>query len=136
MRHRWPLILLAAFLLVWEPLRLAGELLGSLPTLDMRGPLAFVELAVHAGVAAIAAAAASSLWNGAAHARRLATIALAASATVSVQSLYWSGLPQQAAPGQQLPLAALAVAHAAGWTIYLARLRHQHDLADDRAGLQ
>ncbi len=134
--RRWPLTLLAVFLFVWEPLRVAGELLGSISTLGMRGPVAFAELAAHASVAAIAVAGSWSLWSGAPHARALAIIALAASAAVSVQSLYWSALPQQAAPGQQLPLAALAVAHSAGWTIYLARLRHQHDLADHVARLQ
>jgi hypothetical protein len=102
-------------------LRVAGEVTQSLPTMGMRGGLAVGEVLAHAVVAAIAVAAAWSLWNGADHGPFLATIAVMLSAATSVQSLYWSRLPQQTPPGAQLPFATLAVAHAAGWILYLRR---------------
>ena len=121
MQRRWPLHVLAVFLFVWEPLRIAEEITQSLPTIGMRGGLAVGELLAHAIVAAVAVAAAWSLWNGADHGPFLATIAVSLSAAVSVQSLFWTRLPQQTAPGAQWPFAILALAHAAGWIVYLRR---------------
>lgn len=116
---RWPLYLLAAFLFAWEPLRFAGEFLQSISTIGMRGVPAAAELIAHGAVAAVAVAAAVALWNGAAHGRRLAILALGLSASVSVQSLYWTRLPRQTPPGAELPFATLAAAHAAAWIAYL-----------------
>jgi len=118
-RPRGWLLPLCAFLFVWEPRKLAGELSGSLGTLEMRGPGAVVELVGHAGVAALTVAAAWALWIGNPRAPAFATVALAASAAAAVQSLFWSALPGQTMPGDHLPLAFLAVAHAAGWIAYL-----------------
>jgi hypothetical protein len=118
-KRSWLLVVLSAFLFLWEPLRVAGELTQALPTMGMRGWLAGVELLAHASVAAIAAAAAWSLWNGASHGPGLAIVALSLSAAVTIQSLYWSRLPRQTPPGAQLPLAVLAVAHAGAWIGYL-----------------
>ncbi len=120
MKRQWPLYVLALFLFLWEPLRVAGELTQSLSTIGMRGAPAIAELIVHAIVAAIAVAAAWALWNGAAHGPAMAIVAVILSAAASVQSLYWSHLPRQTAPGSQLPLAAIAVAHAAAWVAYLS----------------
>jgi hypothetical protein len=116
---RWLLYVLAAFLFAWEPLRVAGEFLQSISTIGMRGAPAILELIAHGIVAAIAVAAAWSLWNGAIHGAGLAILAMALSAVVSVQSLYWSGLPRQTPPGAELPFATLAVIHAVGWIAYL-----------------
>jgi hypothetical protein len=118
-RRRWPLYALALFLFIWEPMRVANEITQSLPTMGMRGAGAVVELMAHALVAAIAVAAAWSLWSGADHGPFLGTLAILLSAATSVQTLYWSRLPQQTPPGAQLPLAAMAMAHAAGWVGYL-----------------
>lgn len=119
MRQRGWLLLLCVFLFVWEPRKLTGELGASLGTLSMRGPAAVVELLAHAAVAALAVAAAWALWIGNPRAPALAVLALAASAATAVQSLYWSWLPGQTMPGDHLPLAVLAVAHAAVWIAYL-----------------
>lgn len=119
MKRRWPIYLLVLFLYIWEPLRVAGELLQSLSTIGMRGAPAAAELIVHGMVAALAVAAAWSLWNGADHGPALAILALALSAAVSVQSLYWSRLPRQTPPGAHFPFALLAALHAAGWMAYL-----------------
>jgi hypothetical protein len=120
--HGW-LLALCAFLFVWEPRKLAGEVGASLGTIAMRGPSAVVELLVHAAVAAVAVAAAWALWIGNPRAPAIAVAALAASAVTAVQSLYWSSLPGHTMPGDQLPLALVAVAHAAGWIVYLRRSR-------------
>ena len=118
-RRRWPLYALALFLFLWEPMRVATEATQSLPTMGMRGGTAAIELLAHALVAAIAVAAAWALWNGAEHGPFLAMLAIVLSAATSVQTLYWSRLPQQTPPGAQLPLAVLAMAHAAGWVAYV-----------------
>lgn len=124
MKPRWAVRALAIFLFVWEPLRVAGELLSSIASLGMRGPLAIVELIAHGAVAVLAIAASRALWDGAPHASRLAIAALIASAAVSAQTLYSSRLPQQTAPGQPLPFAILAVLFSTGWIVYLRRARH------------
>lgn len=134
MKGRWLLSLLALFLFIWEPLRVASEFTQSLSTIGMRGGPAVVELIAHAIVAAIAVAAAWSLWNGAHHGPAMAIVALILSAAASVQSLYWSRLPHQTPPGAQLPLATIAVAHAAAWVAYLSH--HQHDLPNNTTRLQ
>jgi uncharacterized protein DUF2569 len=113
------LLPLCVFLFVWEPRKFAGELGASLGTMSMRGPGAVVELLAHAAVAALAVAAAWALWIGNPRAPALAVVALAASAVTAVQSLYWSWLPGHTMPGDHLPLALVAVAHAAAWIAYL-----------------
>ena len=111
--------LLILFLFVWEPMRVAGEVAQSLPTMGMRGAPAAIELLAHALAAATAVAAAWSLWNGAHHGPALAIVALVLSAAVSVQSLYWSRRPNQTPPGVHLPLAAVAVVNAGVWIGYV-----------------
>jgi hypothetical protein len=122
-KRRWPAYLLALFLFFWESQRVATELLTAFSSLPMRGPAAFVELAAHVIVAAIAVAAALSLWNGAPHAPALAIVAIVLSAATTVQSLYWSRLPRQTMPGDAPILAAVAILHAAVWTGYLTAAR-------------
>jgi hypothetical protein len=117
------LLLLCVFLFVWEPLRVAGDLYGTLGTLGMRGTLGAVELAVHAAVATLTVAAAWALWIRNPGAPVLAAVAVAASAAVSIQSLWWSRLPGNVVPGEQVPLSLVAIAHAAGWITYLRRSR-------------
>jgi hypothetical protein len=117
------LLLLCAFLFVWEPLRFAGDLSGSMGTLAMRGLPGVVELAAHGAIAAIAVAAAWGLWIRTPRAPMLASIAVAASALATIQSLYWSYLPGNAVPGERLPLSIVAIAHAAGWIAYLLKSR-------------
>ena len=113
------LMVLCALLFLREPMRFARELTTSLDTLAMRGVPALVELAAHAVTAIIAVAAGWGLWIRHSQAPALARVALLASAAVTVQTLYWSSLPGSTVPGQELPLAILAIAHAAGWLAYL-----------------
>ena len=123
MTPRGWLLLLCVFLFVWEPLRVAGELTGSIGTLGMRGLAGAIELAVHAAVAVVAVAAGWGLWIRNPQAPALAGFAVAASAAVTIQSLYWSSLPGNAVPGEQLPVSVVALAHAAGWILFLRRSR-------------
>ena len=124
----WVLVL-CGFLLVWRPLNYAAELAGALPSLGIRGAPAIVEVIVHGFAAALAVAGGWSLWTASPHGPVLARAAVIASAVVSVQSLYWSALPSQIAPGDHLPLAVLAVAHAAAWLAYLQRSRRVRALS-------
>ena len=122
------LLLLCGYLCVWQPLRLASEVSATLGTLGMRGPAGVAELSAHAGVTAFAVAAGWGLWIGNPKAPVFAEIALLACALASVQSLYWTRLPDNTMPGDRLPLAIVAMAHAAGWVVYLRRSRRVRSL--------
>jgi hypothetical protein len=124
------LIVLCAFLLVWEPLRFAGEMTGSIGTLGMRGLPGVLELAAHATVAVLSIAAAWGLWILNPQSPALAAIAVGASAAITIQSLYWTRLPGNTAPGERLPLSILAIAHAAGWIAYLRKSRRVRAVYD------
>ena len=91
----------AVLLMVWEPLRFAGEALRVLPSIGYRGALPAIELLAHAGVAALSAGAGFALWNQAPDGRRLATMAVVLLMARVVQSLYWSVLPNDTVPGDE-----------------------------------
>jgi hypothetical protein len=114
---------LIAVLLVWMPLTFAGEIAATLPSLWMRGPATVLELILHGLVAALAVAAGLALARRDPHGPAFAEIALAASSTLVLQSVFWSALPSQTMPGDRPLLAAVALAHAAGWIAYLRRSR-------------
>jgi hypothetical protein len=114
-------LLLCIVLFAWWPVGFATEVSVTLPSLGMRGAPGAIELIAHAAVAALSIAACRAVWSEAPAARPLAASALVASALASVQSLYWSVLPHQTKPGDELPLAILAVAHAGAWCLYLNR---------------
>ncbi|MEN3340529.1 MAG: hypothetical protein V7647_4205 [Acidobacteriota bacterium] len=130
MTPRGWLLLLCVFLFAWEPLRVAGDFTGAIGTMGMRGALGGIELAAHAAVAMIAVAAGWGLWIGNPRSPALAVVALAASAGVTIQSLYWSRLPGNAVPGERLPLVLLALAHAAGWIAFLLKSRRVRAVYD------
>lgn len=114
--------LLALLLFIWPAVTFASELSSSFASLDMRGAPAITELTAHAVVAVLSVAASWALWIGSPGAARLAAAAVASSAAVAVQSLYWTRLPRQTMPGDKLPLAALVVAVTIGWLAHLRRL--------------
>ena len=117
--RRWALWLLSAYLLIWCPLNFAVELSSVLPSLGLRGPLAAFELVLHGAAAAVAFAAGWALRANGPQGIPLARIALVVTAAVSIQSLYWSVLPGQTRPGDELPLAIVAAGWAGGWLLYL-----------------
>lgn len=124
------LLLLWVFLFTWEPLRFAMEVSASIGTLGMRGAAGAVELAVHGGTAALTMAAAWALWIRNPAAPALASLGVAASAAVTIQSVYWSHLPVDVPPGLQLPRAVIAAVHAGLWIWYLQtsrRVRALHE---------
>ena len=114
--------LVAILLVALEPLHFAGELLMVLPTLVYRGWVAFLEVAVHAGVAALCVMAGFALINGSPDARRVATIAILASMLRVVQSTYWSSLPNDTIPGDE-PLSIAVSVAAAGVALFILRRR-------------
>ena len=97
--------LVAAVLIVWEPLRFAGEALQVLPSIQYRGLVAALELLVHGVVAAVSVGAGFALWNGTPDARRIGAIAVIGTTARALQSVYWSVLPSRTVPGDE-PLAA------------------------------
>jgi hypothetical protein len=127
MRSRWARVL-AGFLMIWEPMRVAAELESAAGTLSMRGWTGMGELLLHAAIAAACVASGWALWNGNPAGPRAAAFAVGASAATTVQSLYWSALPHQTVPGEQLPFAILAVANAAAWMVFLGRSRRVQEM--------
>lgn len=120
MRHRVLTLLLAAYLLVWVPAGFATELLAAFPSLDMRGRAAVLELSVHAAVAVLSATAGYMCLVRARAAAPFASAAVVAAAATALQSLWWTVLPRQVAPGQALPLAALSCVLAGFWLLVIA----------------
>lgn len=102
--------IVAAVLVLWEPLHFAAEALGVFPTIVYRGVLAWIELAVHGGVAAFSAAAGLALINGSPDGRRLARIAILIVMARTIQSLYLSVLPGNTPPGLEPVYGGVAVA--------------------------
>jgi hypothetical protein len=104
---------LGAVLIFWEPLHFAAEALGVLPTIAYRGALAIAELILHGVVAALSAAAGLALFNGSPDGRRLAAVAVIAVAARTIQSQYFSVLPNNTTPGAEPVHAGVAVVAAA-----------------------
>jgi hypothetical protein len=82
-----------------------------------------LELAVNGGAALLCAAAGWMLWAGHAAGASLARAALAVNAIVTIQALRGSALPRDVPPGMGAPLAAITIAHATAWIVYLGRSR-------------
>jgi hypothetical protein len=102
---------LVALLLIFpESMHFANEVLSVLTTLPYRGLLAAVELVAHAGVAAFCVFAGLALWNAGPDARRLGVAAVVLSVARTIQSLYWSSLPDNTMPGDEFLRAFIAVA--------------------------
>ena len=101
----------------------AIELLSALPTMGMRGPLAWIELAVHGAVAALCAVAGRMVRVGAPAATTVAVAGILARASVTIQSLFWTLLPLDVAPGTRGPSVALACVSAAIWLAVVAWTR-------------
>ena len=120
MPRAWTL-LLCAYLLLWVPIGFAYELFVTLPSIARRGPAAFAELAVHGAGAAICAAGGWTLLVRSPAAASAAAGAVIVGALLSIQPLFWTVLPRQVAPGERVPLTALAIAHAVFW---LVMIRH------------
>jgi Protein of unknown function (DUF2569) len=127
MARGW-LLLLCGYLALWQPLTFAAEATGAMETLTMRGPVAVVELMAHAAITAFAVAAAWALWNGNPNAPAIAEAAVACCTLEVLQSLSWSRLPHDVAPGDRWPIALAAITHATGWIVYLRKSRRVRSL--------
>jgi len=114
--------LLSSYLLIWAPGTFALELLATLPTLGMRGPSGWLELAVHGAAAMFCAVAGRMLRIGNPSAAAAAAIAVAVRAAVSLQPLFWTALPQDVAPGMRLPLALFACGNGVFWLFVIRRI--------------
>ena len=113
--RRTAVLLLSLYLLGWVPLRYANELLVTYPSLDMRGAPAAIELLLHGGVAVLSATAGWMIWIRAPAAPGLAVAAVVASGAAALQSLFWTSLPHQVAPGAEWPLAVASLLHTLFW---------------------
>ena len=107
--------ILSSYLLVWVPGMFALELLSTLPSIGMRGAVAWIEFAVHAAVAALCAVAGRMIRLGTPAGPGLAAAGIIARAVVVIQSLSWTRLPTDVAPGTRGVLTVLACVNAAIW---------------------
>ena len=106
----------------------AAELTSAMETLAMRGALGVIELLAHGCVTAFAVAGAWGLWIGNPSAPAMAEVAVACCTLEALQSLTWSRLPHNIAPGDRLPIALAAMTHATGWIVYLRKSRRVRSL--------
>jgi hypothetical protein len=111
--------LLSSYLLIWAPGTFAMELLTALPSIGVRGPAAWIELTVHGVVAVTCAVGGRMLRNASPAGPAVAAAGVVMRAVISLQSLFWTTLPRDVAPGTHLPLALLTCANAALWLIVI-----------------
>jgi hypothetical protein len=114
--------LLSSYLLIWAPGTFAVEFLRTMPSLGVRGPAAWIELAVHGVVAMTCAAGGRMLRLGSPAGPAVAAAGVAARAAIGLQSLFWTALPRDVAPGTHLPLALLTCANAVLWLLVIRSL--------------
>jgi hypothetical protein len=93
----------------------AIELLSALPSMGMRGPVAWIELALHGVVAAFCAVAGRMIRLGSPAAASLAAAGIITRAAVTIQSLFWTRLPTDVAPGTRGVFTVLACLNAGLW---------------------
>ena len=114
--------LLSSYLLIWAPGTFAMEFLTVMPSIGVRGAAAWIELVVH-GIVAIACAAGGRMLRIASPAGpAVAAVGVVARAVISLQSLFWTALPRDVAPGTHLPLALLTCANGIFWLIVIRLL--------------
>ena len=121
MIRRTLVLLLCAYLLAWVPLGTGIELLATLPSVAVRGPLAAIELAAHVVVALLSVIAGRMVLMRAPAGRSFAFAAVICAGATAVQSRVVSALPRDVAPGNRVPLVALAVILTVFWLIVIGR---------------
>ena len=121
MTHRVWALLLCVYLLAWVPFRFASEFLVTVPSLGMRGTPAVIELVVHGLVAILCATAGWMIWVRSPAAPLAAAGAVVASGLASIQSIFWTVLPRNLAPGEELPLSAAVGVHMLFWLVLIRR---------------
>jgi hypothetical protein len=119
---------LAAILVLWEPLNFGSAAAATGRSVEFRGAVALIELAVSGVIAVVSVAAAWSLMNRAPHGIPIARMALIATTLREIVALYWTRLPSNVAPGTRGLSSAMMAAHAAAWLVYLARIRRNYEI--------
>ncbi len=96
--------------------------------MGMRGAPAWIELAAHGAVAMVCGVAGWMIRIGTPAASSLAVPGILARAAISIQSLFWTTLPSEVAPGTRGPLTVLACANAAVWiaVLWWSRTAREH----------
>jgi hypothetical protein len=111
--------------LLFEPLHFAFEVLRVASTIPYRGLTAVTELVLHATVAALCAGAAVAFSNDVRGSARLMTIAVVVSVARTIQSVYWSSLPDDTRPGDEIYVAVVAIG-VGGLAIVVGRWKTKH----------
>ena len=114
--------LLSSYLLIWAPGTFAVELVSALPTMGMRGARGWIELVIHGLVAVLCAVAGRMIRMSAPAATVLAAVGVSLRAIVSLQSLFWTALPSDVAPGMRGPYAIVTCLNGIFWLFVVRRL--------------
>lgn len=123
------LIVLCAWLGVWQPVNLAVAAAEALAALPVRGwPLAVLMIG-RIAVTAVGFAAARLLWDGRPAAAALARVAVLLSGVSQLFVYVTSIAPNNRRPGETPLYIALTILVHAGWLVYLARSRRVRRLS-------
>lgn len=126
-----PLFVLCLYLFIWVPAGVAALTTAALPSIEHRGAAAVVELAAHGAVGMLCALGGWMLWVRTRAGVPIAQGALVLNALVTAQALFESALPRNIAPGEEVPLALVTTANAAGWILYLGGSRRVRAWLDE-----
>ena len=131
----WTLAL-CGYLLGWVPIAFAVELFAAAPSLARRGPVAIGEVMAHGAAALLCATGGWMLLVRSPAGPSVSAAAVVVNSAMAVQSLFWTVLPRNLAPGERLPVAAVAIANAVFWLVVIRSLarRQQSDPLAHRSG--
>lgn len=127
---RGGLLLLCAWLGLWQPLNFAAAAVGAVRALPVRGwPLALL-LVARLAVTALGLAAARSVWDRRPGALVLVRWAIALSGLLQLLVYATAIAPNNRLPGDTPYYVALTVLVHGGWLLYLARAAHVRRMFD------
>ncbi len=122
-RRPWPLLVLMAVLVAWEPVTFALYASSVVDRVADRGVLAVAVLLGRVIVTAVGIAAGLAIWNDRPWAVSFARVAVALSAAATLVAALTGALPTSTPPGVRIPLLAATLAWDAAWIVYLTRVK-------------
>jgi hypothetical protein len=120
--RRWQIVL-AACLLVWEPLRTIAAAGPAFQSLYVRGSAVLLVLLLRCGVAALGVAAGAAIFNARPHARGLAIAALAAALAADLFVYLTPFFPNNRMPGDTPWYIAASLVYNGAWITAIAASR-------------
>jgi hypothetical protein len=122
-RRPWPLIVLMAVLVAWEPVTFALYASSVVDRIAERGAVAIAVLLGRVIVTAVGIAAGLAIWNNRTWAVPFARVAVVLSAAATLVVALTHALPTSTPPGLRTPLLLATLAWDAAWIVYLTLLK-------------